>query len=150
MFEDKKNQNITHYMVQKQTYIESACIYYRFYIKTFELKEIAFGNFQYLFKLYYKSNVNSVLLDSQQVLYHKSQFKQNNPHHPPQVVVVVPDDEPLLILVTNVVVHVWTGKVGSLPEYRLDLCLFLIDFDSTAFKMCSMYLSTMIDLYIPH
>jgi hypothetical protein len=89
-----------------------------------------------------------VLLDSQQVLYHKSQIKQNDPHHPPQVVAVVADDEPLLILVTNVVV--WTGKVGSLSEYRLDLCLFLIDFYSIAFKMCSMYLSTLIDLHIPH
>ena len=75
-----------------------------------------------------------------------SQIAHNDPRHPLQVVTVVPDDDPLLILVTNVVV--WIGKVGSLSEYRLDLCLFLIDFYSNAFQMCSMYLSTMIDLHI--
>ena len=67
-----------------------------------------------------------------------SQIAHNDPRHPLQVVTVVPDDNPLLILLTNVVV--WIGKVGSLSEYRLYLCLFLIDLYSNAFKMFSMYL----------
>jgi hypothetical protein len=49
----------------------------------------------------------------------------------------------------NVVVWTLTGKVRSLSEYRLHLCSFLIDFESNAFKMCSMYILTMIDLHIP-